>query len=52
MYNKLLAKVIWVDFKTRKVIDTSNPSHLTKSTQPIPWLCQGTRLKEKLNGYR
>jgi hypothetical protein len=52
MYKKLSTKVIWVDFKTKRIFDLANLGHLDKSAQPIPWLCQKDRIKEKKNGHR
>ena len=40
MYKKLSTKVIWVDFKTKRIFDISKLGHLDKTPQPIPWLCR------------
>ena len=52
MYKKLSTKVIWVDFKTKRIFDISKLGHPDKTPQPIPWLCQSARIKEKKNGHR
>jgi len=52
MLNQFLSKVIWVDFKTKRMYDLKNLGHPDKSSQPIPWLCQKDRIKERKNGYR
>ena len=52
MFNQFLSKVIWVDFKTKRICDLADLEHLEKPTQPIPWLCQKARIKERKNGHR
>jgi hypothetical protein len=50
MYKKLTTKVIWVDFKTKRIFDLANFGHSQQPTKSIPWLCQKARIKEKKNG--
>ncbi len=52
MLNQFLSKVIWVDFKTKRIFDLAGLGHPTNVAQPIPWLCQKDRIKETKNGHR
>ncbi len=52
MHKKLSTKVIWVDFKTKRIFDLTNLGHPTKAAHPIPWLCQKDRIKERKNDHR
>ena len=40
MSKNVKQNVIWVDFKSKRVIDLSELGHPQKSNQPIPYLCQ------------
>ncbi len=40
MFKNLKTNVVWVDFKSKRVIDLSELGHPQKPTQPIPCLCQ------------
>jgi len=52
MLNQFLSKVIWVDFKTKRIFDLASLGHPNIAAQPIPWLCQKERIKERKNGHR
>jgi hypothetical protein len=40
MSKKIKQNVIWVDFKSKRIIDLSEFGRPAKPTQPIPYLCQ------------
>ena len=40
MAKNLKQNVIWVDFKSKRVIDLSDLGHPAKPVQSIPYLCQ------------
>jgi hypothetical protein len=40
MYKKLSSKVIWVNFKTKRIFDLASLGRPEVSKQPIPYLCQ------------
>jgi hypothetical protein len=40
MSKNVKQNVIWVDFKSKRVIDLRELGHPQKPTQPIPYLCQ------------
>jgi len=40
MSKNVKENVIWVDFKSKRVIDLRELGHPQKPTQPIPYLCQ------------
>jgi hypothetical protein len=40
MSKNIKQNVIWVDFKSKRIIDLSELGRPAKRTQPIPYLCQ------------
>jgi hypothetical protein len=40
MSKNIKQNVIWVDFKSKRIIDLSELGHPQKLAQPIPYLCQ------------
>ena len=40
MSKHIKQNVIWVDFKSKRIIDLSEFGRPAKPTQPIPYLCQ------------
>ena len=52
MYKKLSTKVIWVDFKTKRIFDISKTGQPDKKPQPIPWLCRIDKRKIEVSSKK
>ena len=45
MSKNIKQNVIWVDFKSKRIIDLSEFGRQQKFAQPIPYLCQINKVK-------